>query len=256
MSQIVLITGASAGIGKATAELLGKNGYRIIITGRRQERLTELQDTLKLKHNCSITNLCFDVRDRNAVNAAIDSLPEEWRKISILINNAGLALDSSPIQNGNVEDWETMIDTNVKGLLYVSQKLIPILTEQGNGHIVNIGSMAGRDVYPNGNIYNATKHAVDALTKAMRIDLLKSNIKVSQVAPGFTETEFSEVRFKGDVERAKAVYNGMQPLLAEDIADAIHYVVSRPKHVCIDDMLIMPSAQANAYNVNRILPEE
>ncbi len=256
MSQIVLITGATAGIGKATAELLGKNGYRIIITGRRQNRLDELQDTLKLKHNCSITNLCFDIRDKDAVNDAIDSLPEEWKKISILINNAGLAAGFNPIQEGNINDWERMIDTNVKGLLYISKKVIPLIIEQGSGHIVNIGSIAGREVYPNGNVYNATKHAVDALSKTMRIDLLKHNIKVTQIAPGLAETEFSEVRFHGDTERAKQVYKGFEPLKAEDIADAIHYALSRPAHVTINDMLIVPTAQANAYNINKVITEE
>lgn len=256
MNNIVLITGATAGIGKATAELLGKNGYRIIITGRRQQRLTELQDTLKLKHNCSIMNLCFDVRDRDAVSAAIDSLPAEWKKINVLINNAGLASGLDPIQDGNTDDWEKMIDTNIKGLLYVSRKVIPLIKEQGDGHIINIGSMAGREVYPNGNVYNATKYAVDALSKSMRIDLLKHNIKVTQIAPGFAETEFSEVRFHGDTDKAKQVYKGFEPLHAEDIADAILFALSRPKHVCINDMLIMPTAQANAYNVNRVIEEE
>ncbi|HOY39099.1 MAG: SDR family NAD(P)-dependent oxidoreductase [Bacteroidales bacterium] len=256
MNKIVLITGATAGIGKATAELLGKNGYRIIITGRRQSKLSELQDTLKLKHNCSIISLCFDIRNRKEVDNAIDSLPTEWKDISILVNNAGLAAGFSPFQDCEISDWERMIDTNVKGLLYISKKVIPLIIAQGSGHIVNIGSIAGREVYPNGNVYNATKHAVDALSKAMRIDLLKHNIKVTQIAPGLAETEFSEVRFHGDKQRAKEVYKGFEPLHAEDIADAIHYAITRPVHVNINDMLIVPSAQANAYNINKIIEEE
>jgi len=256
MNKIVLITGATAGIGKATAELLGKNGYRIIITGRRQSKLTELQDNLKLKHNCSITSLCFDIRNRVEVESAIESLPAEWKGISILINNAGLAAGFEPFQDCDINDWERMIDTNIKGLLYISKKVIPLIMAQGSGHIINIGSIAGREVYPNGNVYNATKHAVDALSKAMRIDLLKHNIKVTQIAPGLAETEFSEVRFHGDKQRAKEVYKGFEPLHAEDIAEAIHFAISRPAHVNVNDMLIVPTAQANTYNINKIVEEE
>jgi len=255
MSDIVMVTGATSGIGKAIAELLAKNAYNVIITGRREDRLSELVDELKLKHSCNITSLCFDIRNKTDVYAAIDSLSEEWKHIDILINNAGLASGLNPINEGELEDWEKMIDTNLKGLLYASRKISEGMTQRKKGHIINIGSIAGREVYLNGNVYNATKHAVDALTKAMRIDLLKHKIKVSQVAPGMVKTEFSEVRFHGDKEKAEQVYQGFEPLLAQDIAEAVHFIITRPPHVNIDDLLIMPTSQANAYTIDKKVDE-
>ncbi|MDD2199467.1 MAG: SDR family NAD(P)-dependent oxidoreductase [Bacteroidales bacterium] len=255
MSDIVMVTGSTSGIGKAIAELLAKNGFRVIVTGRRKERIEELVDELKLKHNCSITGLSFDITNKDEVYDAIDSLPEEWRNIDILINNAGLASGLDPIYEGDLNDWEIMIDTNIKGLLYISRKITKGMIERQKGQIINIGSIAGREVYPSGNVYNATKHAVDAITKAMRIDLLKYKIRVSQVAPGLVKTEFSEVRFHGDTERAEQVYQGYEPLQAIDIAEAVHFVITRPEHVNINDMLIMPTAQANSYNIDKKIEE-
>jgi 3-hydroxy acid dehydrogenase / malonic semialdehyde reductase len=256
MSDIVMVTGSTSGIGKAIAELLAKNAYRVIVTGRRKERIEELVDELKLKHNCSITGLSFDITNKDEVFEAIDSLPEEWKNIDILINNAGLASGLDPIHEGDLNDWEIMIDTNLKGLLYITRKVANGMIERKKGQIINIGSIAGREVYPNGNVYNATKHAVDALTKAMRIDLLKHKIKVSQIAPGLVKTEFSEVRFHGDTERAEQVYKGYEPLQAQDVAEAVHFVITRPEHVNINDILIMPTAQANSYNLDKETEEQ
>lgn len=256
MSDIVMVTGSTSGIGKAIAELLAKNGFRVIVTGRRQERIEELVDELKLKHNCSITGLSFDITNKEEVFDSIDSLPEEWKNIDILINNAGLASGLDPIHEGDLTDWEIMIDTNIKGLLYISRKVTAGMINRRKGQIINIGSIAGREVYPNGNVYNATKHAVDALTKAMRIDLLKHKIRVSQVAPGLVKTEFSEVRFHGDTERAEQVYQGYEPLQAQDVAEAVHFVITRPEHVNINDILIMPTAQANSYNLDKKIEEQ
>ncbi|HNQ68431.1 MAG TPA: SDR family NAD(P)-dependent oxidoreductase [Bacteroidales bacterium] len=249
MKKTVLISGATAGIGKATAFLLAQNNYNLIITGRRKERLLEIKNTIESDTNANVEVLNFDIRNNSEVCKAIDSLPENFKKIDILVNNAGLASGLDPINEAQIDDWEKMIDTNIKGLLYLTRKVAPLMVDQKSGHIINIGSIAGKEVYPNGNVYCATKHAVDALTKAMRIDLLPKGIKVSQVAPGLVDTEFSEVRFHGDKARAENVYKGLVPLHAEDIADVVLYIVSRPSHVCINDIVVTPLAQASAYNV-------
>jgi NADP-dependent 3-hydroxy acid dehydrogenase YdfG len=249
--MIALITGATAGIGKATAELFAKNGYNIIITGRRKERLDDFSAHLKTTYKVDVLSLSFDVRKLAEVEAAIASIPADWKKINVLVNNAGLAVGLGPIQEGIVDDWERMIDTNIKGLLYITRTIAPIMIENGFGHIVNIGSIAGKEVYANGNVYCATKHAVDALNKAMRIDMLPHGIKVTGIHPGMVETEFSIVRYKGDEERAKNVYKGLQPLTAEDIAETIYWAASRPAHVNISDVIITPTVQANATNTIR-----
>lgn len=249
IKPIALITGATSGIGLATAHLFAKNGYDLVLCGRRTERL----DTLKaeLADICKVHTLTFDVRFKEKVEAAVDSLPDEWRNIQILVNNAGNAHGLAPIQDGDVDDWDAMIDINVKGLLYVSKAIIPLMIEKGSGQIINIGSIAGKEVYPNGNVYCASKHAVDAINNGMRIDLNKHGIRVSSVNPGLVETEFSLVRFKGDANRADSVYNGFDPLTAEDVADTILYVANRPKHVNISDVMILPTAQVTSTIVHR-----
>lgn len=249
MNKTALITGATSGIGRATAILFAKNGYKIIICGRREERLLQLKK--ELSEITEVHTLVFDVRDKKAVFETINSLPEAFSKIDILINNAGNAHGLDSIQNGDLDDWDAMIDINVKGLLYVSKAIIPKMIEQKSGHIINIGSIAGKEVYPNGNVYCASKHAVDALNHSMRMDLNPYGIRVGAIHPGMVETEFSEVRFKGDSERASTVYNGLQALQAEDIADIIHFVVSRAYHVNIADLIVYPTAQASATIVNR-----
>lgn len=251
MNAIVFITGATAGFGKACAEKFAANGYSLILTGRRKERLERLKQTLETKNNVKVCTLNFDVRDFNACREAILSLPEEWQKINLLINNAGLAAGLAPIDEGNVSDWDTMIDTNVKGLLYISKLVIPFLKKNKASQIINIGSTAAKDVYPKGNVYNATKHAVEALSKAMRIDLLPYGIKVTAIHPGAAETEFSLVRFKGDEEKAKNTYAGYTPLYAEDIAETVFFCATRPSHVCINDLVITPTAQANALFLHK-----
>jgi 3-hydroxy acid dehydrogenase / malonic semialdehyde reductase len=251
MSKMALITGATSGIGMASARILAKNGYSLIITGRRDDRLTDLKQELISLYNIKVLALCFDVRSRKAVEKAIAILPSEWKDIDVLVNNAGLAAGLDPIHQGSVDDWDQMIDTNLKGLLYVTRMVLPGMVERKQGHIINISSIAGHDVYEKGNVYNASKHAVEALSKAMRIDLVKDNIKVSALAPGFVETEFSVVRFHGDKERAKKVYEGMVPLNANDVAEALLFIVTRPDHVCINEMLIMPTAQANGSIIYR-----
>ncbi len=251
MKPIVLITGATAGIGEATAELFACEQYPVIITGRRHEKLEALKTTLTSKYNARVFPLHFDVRDKSQVDNAIDSLPDDWKEIGILINNAGLAAGLNPVHEGAVDDWERMIDTNVKGLLYMTRKISPGMVKNQSGHIINVSSIAGKEVYPNGNVYCGTKHAVSALTKGTRIDLLPHGIKVSSVCPGMVETEFSLVRFKGDAENAQKVYEGFTPLCAEDVADTIFYIASRPVHVNIDDVLIMPSAQASARDLSK-----
>jgi len=247
-NPIVFITGATAGFGRACAEKFATNGYDVIITGRRKERLDDLQKEIEKKYSVKAMPLEFDVRDYHACRKAINSLPDEWKNISILINNAGLAMGLSSIDEGDISDWNTMIDTNVKGLLYVSRLVIPFLKNNEHPHIINIGSTAAKDVYPKGNVYCATKHAVDALSQAMRIDLLEYGIKVTAVHPGAAETEFSVVRFKGDEEKAKNVYEGYTPLSAEDVAEVIYFCATRPAHVCINDLVITPTAQANALH--------
>ncbi|MEQ8625429.1 MAG: SDR family NAD(P)-dependent oxidoreductase [Vicingaceae bacterium] len=249
--KIAMITGATAGIGKATAALFAKEGYDLIITGRRVNRLAKLKESLEKSHAVEVLMLDFDVRNKAEVKEAINSLSERWKKIDVLLNNAGLAKGFSDIQEGDTDDWDVMIDTNIKGLLYVSRAIMPIMIANKKGQIVNIGSIAGKEVYAKGNVYCSTKHAVEAITKAMRMDLLAHKIRVSAVCPGAVETEFSEVRFEGDKSRAKSVYDGYQPLKAEDIAEAVLFVCSRPAHVTINDLLIMPTAQANTSNLLR-----
>ncbi len=249
--KIAFITGATSGIGKASAELFAKNGYDIIITGRRKERLDEFSAQLKSAYKVDVLSLNFDVRSLKEVEAAINSIPDNWKKITVLLNNAGLAAGLNTIQDGLVDDWERMIDTNIKGLLYMTRNLAPIMIQNGFGHIINIGSIAGKEVYANGNVYCATKHAVDALNKGMRIDLLPHNIKVTAINPGMVETEFSVVRFAGDEDRAKSVYKGLQPLLPEDIAETVYWVASRPAHVNINDIIIMPTVQGNSTTTIR-----
>jgi len=251
MNRIALITGASSGIGEATAILLAQNNFDLIITGRRKERLNALKDKIQTVSQVKVFILNFDIRNLAENEAAINSLPEEWKKIDVLINNAGLAAGFSSIQDGLIDDWERMIDTNIKGLLYMTRLVSNIMIEKGNGHIINISSIAGKETYPMGNVYCASKHAVQSLTKGMRIDLLKHGIKVSSVSPGAVETEFSVVRFHGDSERATQVYNGFTPLNAEDIAETILFILTRPAHVNIDDILIMPTAQAYSRDFNR-----
>ncbi|EID76611.1 SDR family NAD(P)-dependent oxidoreductase [Imtechella halotolerans] len=242
--KTALITGASSGIGAATARLLAQKDIQLILCGRRQERLHELQQELSSKTN--VQTLVFDVRNREEVLKSIQSLPESFSKIDILINNAGNAHGLDPIQNGNWEDWDNMIDGNVKGLLYVSQAVIPGMTNRNSGQIINIGSIAAKEVYTNGNVYCASKHAVDAITKGMRIDLNPHGIRVGAIHPGMVLTEFSEVRFKGDKSRAENVYKGFDPLLAKDIAEIIDFMISRPSHVTIGDIVVLPTAQASS----------
>ncbi|MCG8580777.1 MAG: SDR family NAD(P)-dependent oxidoreductase [Bacteroidales bacterium] len=248
MTKIAMVTGATSGIGKATAIKLAKIGFNLIITGRREEKLAKLKSELE-EENIQVLPLCFDIRNTEAIDSAITGIKDDWKNIGVLVNNAGLAAGADPIFDGLWSDWEQMIDTNIKGLLYLSKKVIPGMMERKKGHIVNVSSIAGKETYANGNVYCATKHAVEAITKGMRIDLLPYNIKVSSVSPGMVETEFSIVRYHGDKEKADNVYKGLTPLYADDIADAIEFMVTRPPHVNINDMLIMPSAQASAvYN--------
>ncbi len=251
MKKTVLVTGATAGFGKAIAIKFANEGNRVIITGRRNERLNELVEEIQNKYEVEALGLCFDVRSEDQVISAIESIPENWKNIDILVNNAGLASGLDPIQTGSTEDWDKMIDTNVKGLLYVSSAIIPLLMTQKKGHIINIGSTAGKEVYPSGNVYCASKHAVDAITKGMRIDLLQHGIKVTQIAPGAAETEFSIVRFHGDEQRAKDAYNGYQPMTAEDIAELVYYSTTLPAHLCINDLVVTSLAQANSYLIHR-----
>ncbi len=246
MNRIALITGATSGIGRATAVTMAQNNFDVIITGRRKEFLEDLEKEIEEKSSGKVHILHFDVRNKDEVNKAIDSLPQDWQNIDILVNNAGLAVGLNHIQEGVIDDWERMIDTNVKGLLYVTRKVSPRMIEKTHGHIINIGSTAGKEAYEKGNVYCGTKHAVDAITKGMRIDMLKHKIKVTAINPGMVETEFSLVRFKGDKEKADKVYKGFTPLYGKDIADAILYVATRPEHVCINDMIITATAQANS----------
>ncbi len=246
MNKTVLITGATAGFGEACAHEFAMHGYDLIISGRRAEKLAQVSKEIQSNYNTNILELCFDVRDQEAVDSAIAGIPATIKNtISILINNAGLAVGKGPIDEGITDDWERMIDTNVKGLLYVSKAVIPILKQNRSGQIINIASIAGKQVYPGGNVYCATKHAVDALSQAMRIDLVSHGIKVTNIAPGAAETEFSVVRFKGDQETANAVYDGFDPLTAKDIAETVYFAASRPAHVTLNDIVIMPTAQAS-----------
>jgi 3-hydroxy acid dehydrogenase / malonic semialdehyde reductase len=249
MARIALITGATSGIGQATARLFAEKGINLILCGRRTERLQELQQQLQAK--VKIHTLTFDVREENAVSKAIQSLPSDWQTIDILVNNAGNAHGLAPIHEGDVRDWDAMIDGNVKGLLYVSKEVIPGMVKRRSGHIINIGSIAGKEVYPNGNVYCASKSAVDAITSGMRIDLNPYSIRVTGIHPGMVETEFSLVRFKGDDQRAGKVYQGLKPLTAEDIADIIWFAASCPPHVMISDLTVLPTAQASATILNK-----
>jgi NADP-dependent 3-hydroxy acid dehydrogenase YdfG len=250
MSKIILITGASSGFGKATATKFAAGGWNVILTGRRKEKLEALAKALESNYGIKTLCLNFDVQDKKAVFDNLQNLPTEWQAINILVNNAGLALGRDSFENANLEDWETMIDTNVKGLLYASKAVLPMLIKE-KGHIINIGSTAGKEVYKDGNVYCASKHAVDAISKAQRIDLLPYQIKVTAIHPGAADTEFSVVRFKGDAEKANAVYTGYTPLKAEDIADTVWYVANTPAHVCINDLVITCTAQANSMYLQK-----
>lgn len=247
--RIVLITGATSGIGEATALLLAENNFNLILCGRREDRLEALK--AKLSSGTEVHTLTFDVRDKDAVKSAIGGLPETWKKIDVLINSAGNAHGLDPIQTGKVADWDAMIDINVKGLLYVCHEVIPGMADRKSGHVVNIGSIAGKEVYPNGNVYSASKFAVDALTRGMRIDLNANGIKVTAINPGMVETEFSLVRFKGDAARAAQTYKGLDPLKGKDIADIILYTITRPAHVMLADITVFPTAQASSMHVKR-----
>ena len=247
--RTVLITGATSGIGKATAFLLAGNGYRMILTGRRKEKLNSIYE--ELSKITDVLTLNFDVSDPGQTRECLSNLPGEWKSIDVLINNAGNAHGLAPIQDGDPEDWEAMIDINVKGLLYISKLVTPGMVSRKSGHIINIGSIAGKEVYPQGNVYCASKYAVDALTKGMRLDLAPYGIKVSEINPGLVNTEFSMVRFKGDAVKSEQVYRGMDPLLAEDIAETVLFILSRPAHVNIAEMLVLPRAQASATQVSR-----
>jgi 3-hydroxy acid dehydrogenase/malonic semialdehyde reductase len=245
--KTALITGATSGIGMATAKLFTAKGYKLILCGRRTERLNELKNEL----NTEVHTLTFDVRNREDVFKALESIPNEFQDIDILLNNAGNAHGLSSIQNGNLDDWDAMMDGNVKGLLYVTKAILPNMIARNSGFIVNIGSVAAKEVYPNGNVYCASKHAVDALSKSMRVDLAGHNIRVAAIHPGAVETEFSEVRFKGDTEKADNVYKGFDALQAQDIAEIIEFITSRPSHVNIEDLVVYPTAQANTTTLTR-----
>ncbi len=251
MSKIALITGATSGIGAASSYLLAANGFDLILTGRRNKRLVELEHELASKYKVKCLLLCFDVTKPEQVQSSLESLPGNWKAIDVLINNAGLAVGLDTVDNGEIEDWERMIDTNVKGLLYVTRTVTPWMKQRKSGHIINISSLAGKEAYPMGGVYCGTKHAVQAISHAMRIELLPFGIKVGTVAPGMVDTEFSHVRFKGDAARAKSVYNGLIPLSPVDVAETILFLITRPAHVNIDDVLIMPTAQGSARDVFR-----
>ncbi|HEY4107476.1 SDR family NAD(P)-dependent oxidoreductase [Puia sp.] len=246
MNRTIFITGATSGFGEACARKFAAGGDHLILTGRRKDRLMTLKQELEARTGVQVLPLIFDVQDRDAVFSAVAELPEAWRKINILVNNAGLALGRDFFEDANLDDWETMIDTNVKGLLYVSKAVLPLMIPVGNGHIINLGSVAGKEVYEKGNAYCGSKFAVDAISKSMRIDLLRHGIKVTAIQPGAAETEFSNVRFKGDDSQAKKIYEGYTPLTAEDVADAIYYCANLPAHVCINDLVMTCTAQADA----------
>lgn len=251
MKKIALITGATSGIGKATAMILAANRFDLIITGRREELLCELSENIRRETAADVYSLCFDIRDLNQVSEAVESLCGKWKNIDVLVNNAGLAVGLEPVHSGVIDDWERMFDTNVKGLLYMSRLITPRMIAQESGHIINLSSIAAHEVYPNGSAYCGSKHAVQAITKTMRIELLPFGVKVSSISPGMVNTEFSVVRFKGDQERADTVYKGLTPLYAADIADAILFMVTRPVHVNIDEMIILPTDQASARDFRR-----
>lgn len=247
MNKTVFITGATSGFGKACAQRFAKEGCRVIINGRRAERLQQLKEELQSQYNAQVHILVFDVRNKEEVYNSINALTQEWQQIDVLINNAGLAAGRDLFDEASLDDWETMIDTNVKGLLYVSRAVLPFMTSRKNGHIINIGSTAAKEVYERGNVYCASKAAVDSITKAMRMDLLQHKIKVTAIHPGAAETEFSMVRFKGDQAKADAVYTGYTPLYAEDVAEVVYYTTTLPAHVCINDLVLTCTAQANSF---------
>ncbi|MBS1599573.1 MAG: SDR family NAD(P)-dependent oxidoreductase [Bacteroidetes bacterium] len=247
MNKIVLITGATSGFGKASAEKFAANGYNVIITGRRKDRIEKIKEDLEKKFFVKTLPLVFDVQDKKVVFETLQNIPDEWKKIDVLINNAGLALGRDYFEEADLEDWEIMIDTNVKGILYVTRAILPFMIAEKKGHIINIGSVAGKEVYEKGNAYCASKYAVDAISKALRIDLLRHHIKVTAIHPGAAETEFSLVRFKENEEQAKKIYEGYTPLSAQDVADIIFYCASAPAHVCINDLVVTCLAQANSY---------
>jgi 3-hydroxy acid dehydrogenase/malonic semialdehyde reductase len=251
MSKIVLVTGATSGFGKAIAQKFAANQYNIIITGRRADRLEDLQKELVQLHQVEVLPLAFDVRDKKSCFKAIEHLPAAWKQIDVLVNNAGLALGRDYFDEADMDDWDIMIDTNVKGLLYMSRAVLPLMTARNQGHIINIGSTAGKEVYEKGNAYCASKHAVDAISKAMRVDLLRHKIKVTAIHPGAAETEFSLVRFKGNAENARKVYDGYQPLQAADIAEIVLFTASLPPHVCINDLVVTCTAQANSFYLHK-----
>jgi NADP-dependent 3-hydroxy acid dehydrogenase YdfG len=249
--KTVFITGATAGFGEACAYLFAQNGYRLILNGRRKERLESLQEKLEKENNTSCYLLPFDVQNRSKVLSAVDSLPQEWKAIDVLINNAGLALGRDSFDEANIDDWDRMIDTNVKGLLYVSKAVVPFMIARKSGHIINLGSVAAKDIYDKGNVYCASKAAVDAVSKAMRIELLPYGIKVTAIHPGAAETEFSLVRFKGDNDTANKIYDGFTPLTAVDVAAIIFYTTTLPAHVCINDLVVTCTQQANSIYFNK-----
>ncbi|MBK6274503.1 MAG: SDR family NAD(P)-dependent oxidoreductase [Saprospirales bacterium] len=249
--KTILITGATAGFGEASARLFAKNGWNLIITGRRKERLEKLETELKSMYNIEVLSLCFDIRNLNEVQHAISSLNDNWKQIDVLLNNAGLAAGRGPIQDGVYDDWEQMIDTNIKGLLYMMREVSPLMIVRNQGHIINVSSLAGWESYGGGNVYCGTKHAVRSISRSARIDLVAHNIKVSVISPGAAETEFSLVRFKGDEEKANAVYEGYLPLQAEDVANSIYFMATQPAHVNIEEIFILPTAQATATITHR-----
>jgi len=255
MKKNIFVTGATSGFGRAIAIKFAENGNNLIISGRRKDRLDQLKKKLELEFSSEVLTLCFDVRNASAVEQAIQSLPPQWQAIDVLVNNAGLAVGMHPIHEGVLDDWERMIDTNMKGLLYMTRFVAPLMVARKHGHIINIGSVAGKEVYPNGNVYCGSKFGVDAITKGTRIDLVKYNIKVTQIAPGAANTEFSVVRFKGDQEKADKVYDGFKPLLAEDVASVVYYVTTLPEHVNINDLVIMPTTQASAMHFHKVSSE-
>jgi 3-hydroxy acid dehydrogenase / malonic semialdehyde reductase len=250
---VILVTGATSGFGKAIALKFAQHGYDVIITGRREERLLKLASEIRENYGVRVLPFVFDIRSKAACFSAVESLDDSWKPIDILVNNAGGAWGRDRFDSADIEDWDTMLDTNVKGLIYITKAVLPMMVANKKGHIINMGSIAGKEVYEYGNGYNAAKFAVDAFSKAMRIDLLPYNIKVTHIAPGAAETEFSLVRFKGDEQKAAAIYAGYQPLTADDIADAVYYTASLPPHVCINDLVITPTAQANSYYIHREL---
>jgi len=252
MKKIILVTGATSGFGRAIAIKFARNGHDLIITGRRKDRLVKLKMKLEKEFKSEVLALCFDVRKADDVEKILEALPEKWKAIDVLVNNAGLAVGLHPIHEGIPDDWDRMIDTNMKGLLYMTRFVAPLMVSRKKGHIINIGSIAGKEVYPNGNVYCGSKFGVDAITKGTRIDLVQHNIKVTQIAPGAANTEFSVVRFKGDQERADNVYKGFKPLLADDIAEAVFYVTTLPDHVNVNDMVLMPSAQASSMHFHKV----